>query len=91
MRLTRRRVIEAGMAAAAGAVLLSSAQVAVSAPRVKAMAFDAFPVFDPRLIAALAEKLYPATARHSPIFGGRASSSTRGCGRSWASTPISCV
>lgn len=31
----------------------------VSEPRIKAIAFDAFPIFDPRPIASLAEEIYP--------------------------------
>jgi 2-haloacid dehalogenase len=38
---------------------MGSRASATGSPRIKALAFDAFPVFDPRPIAALAESLYP--------------------------------
>jgi 2-haloacid dehalogenase len=60
MLTTRRNMLEAGLAVAASALLESPARPAVATPKYKAMAFDAFAVFDPRPVAALAEHLYPA-------------------------------
>lgn len=59
MSIDRRRFLQvaAGSVALAG---LSSLSPAGAAPRsFKAIAFDAFPVFDPRPIFGLAEKLFP--------------------------------
>jgi 2-haloacid dehalogenase len=50
-RLDRRTFL-----AATGSLAISSRAVA-SAPEIKAIAFDAFPIFDPRSIGALAQKL----------------------------------
>jgi 2-haloacid dehalogenase len=60
MLTTRRNMLEAGLAVAASALLESPARPGVATPEYKAMAFDAFAVFDPRPVAALAEHLYPA-------------------------------
>jgi 2-haloacid dehalogenase len=59
MLLTRRLALETAVSLAAGAMFVSPARVAGPAPRFKAVAFDAFPVLDPRPLAVLAEKLYP--------------------------------
>jgi 2-haloacid dehalogenase len=61
VQLTRRRVLERGLAVAAGAILELSALAAGSTSKVKGMAFDAFAVFDPRPVATLTEKLYPGS------------------------------
>lgn len=57
MTVSRRRIIQGGLSLAAG--LTAAPSWAAGPPRFKAMAFDAFPVFDPRPIAALAERLLP--------------------------------
>lgn len=57
-KMSRRAILTAGMTTAAG-LLATPSWAAGPAPRFKAMAFDAFPIFDPRPIAALAEQLYP--------------------------------
>lgn len=54
----RRRFLQLATAAAvAGAS--RSALPQTGGPRIRALAFDGFPVFDPRPVAALAESLYP--------------------------------
>jgi len=57
MIVDRRHVMLTGLAATAS--LLVTQSLAVAAPRYKAMAFDAFPIFDPRPIGILAETLFP--------------------------------
>ena len=57
MIVDRRHVMHTGLAATAS--LLVTQSLAVAAPRYKAMAFDAFPIFDPRPIGILAETLFP--------------------------------
>jgi 2-haloacid dehalogenase len=57
MTLPRRSVLQAGLSLTAG--LLAAPSRAAGMPRFRAMAFDAFAVFDPRPIAALAETLFP--------------------------------
>jgi 2-haloacid dehalogenase len=60
MTLDRRRFLEvAGLTAAAGVLRLPARAERLSSPRFEAVAFDAFPVFDPRPIGALAETLFP--------------------------------
>jgi 2-haloacid dehalogenase len=54
MACGRRQFMAAGM----GLALAQAAQAAAKA-RFTALAFDAFPIFDPRPIAALAETLFP--------------------------------
>lgn len=49
----------AGSTIAGTAVLAAPVARAASRPRIKAIAFDAFPVFDPRPIFARAEELFP--------------------------------
>jgi 2-haloacid dehalogenase len=56
MTVSRRAALQAGLSLTAA--LLASPSRA-DAPRFKAMAFDAFPVFDPRPVAVLAETLFP--------------------------------
>jgi 2-haloacid dehalogenase len=57
MTVPRRAVLQAGLSLTAG--LLAARSRAAGTPRFKAIAFDAFPVFDPRPVAALAEALFP--------------------------------
>ena len=59
MLRTRRLVLETAVTLAAGAMLVSPVRAAGRTPKFKAVAFDAFPVFDPRPVAVLTEKLYP--------------------------------
>ncbi|HEX7113139.1 MAG TPA: haloacid dehalogenase type II [Mizugakiibacter sp.] len=60
MPLTRRRFLDlAARGIAAGALAPAFAARAGSQQRIKAIAFDAFPVFDPRPAFALAERLFP--------------------------------
>jgi 2-haloacid dehalogenase len=55
-----RRTLLVGSTAAATGFLIPGLQAFGQSPkRVKAVAFDAFPVFDPRPIFALADQLYP--------------------------------
>lgn len=58
MLLDRRRFL-AGAAVAAVAGSLPLMAQTVTRPRFKAVAFDAFPILDPRPVFALAEKLFP--------------------------------
>ena len=60
MTLDRREFVALAAGGAVASVWPSSSRAQVaSPPRFKAVAFDAFPVFDPRPIAALAESLFP--------------------------------
>src|SRR3954453_5654612 len=65
MSMNRRDFLTAAAAAAAGVAIGTRATERVSAAerppktRIKVIAFDAFPVFDPRPIFALAERLFP--------------------------------
>ncbi len=55
-----RRALLVGSAVAATSLLIPGAHAfGQSSKRIKAVAFDAFPVFDPRPIFALADQLYP--------------------------------
>ena len=60
MALDRREflTLAAGAVAARGSLSPAMAQT-VARPRFKAIAFDAFPIFDPRPVFALAETLFP--------------------------------
>jgi 2-haloacid dehalogenase len=62
--LNRRKFIALGAAGAAIGAMPSISKVFADEPfsrsRIKAIAFDAFPIFDPRPVFALAEKLFPA-------------------------------
>jgi 2-haloacid dehalogenase len=62
--LNRRKFITLGAAGAAIGSIPSISKVLADEPfsksRIKAIAFDAFPIFDPRPVFALAEKLFPA-------------------------------
>jgi 2-haloacid dehalogenase len=44
---------------AAGIVRPTPLAQAATRPKIKAIAFDAFPIFDPRPVFALAEQLFP--------------------------------
>jgi len=58
--LARRQFLSLTASATAGALLESRAVSAVtSAVPVQAIAFDAFPIFDPRPVSVLAEQLFP--------------------------------
>lgn len=59
MNIDRRKLLRLAACAAAGAGTLARTARAAHAPAIKAIAFDAFPVFDPRPIFALAERLFP--------------------------------
>jgi 2-haloacid dehalogenase len=52
-----RRALIAGLAASAAFPLASKSTAAAQAPIVQAIAFDAFPIFDPRPITTLAQSL----------------------------------
>jgi 2-haloacid dehalogenase len=73
MTATRRELLTLA-ASAAGAGLFPSAKAAESVMprRFKAIAFDAFVIFDPRSISALAEELFPGKgARLSEVWRAR--------------------
>lgn len=60
MPLNRREFLYLAVAGAAAGVLASArAGRAAEGRKIKAVAFDAFPVFDPRPVFALAEQLFP--------------------------------
>jgi 2-haloacid dehalogenase len=59
MPINRRAFIHGSMATAAAALFSHTKVASASAPRFKALAFDAFPIFDPRPVFALARLLYP--------------------------------
>lgn len=63
MRIDRRLLIKGSLVSMTGLRLPAKAQIASGAApaRFKALAFDAFPIFDPRPIAALAETLFPGS------------------------------
>ncbi|HLK55440.1 MAG TPA: haloacid dehalogenase type II [Chthonomonadaceae bacterium] len=56
--LTNRRAFLAGSTAAGLMACASQAQAAPK-PTIRAIAFDAFPIFDPRPVSALVEQLFP--------------------------------
>jgi 2-haloacid dehalogenase len=62
--VSRRKFIALGAAGTALGTIHSIPKVFGGEPfsksRIKAIAFDAFPIFDPRPVTALAEKLFPA-------------------------------
>lgn len=58
MPLNRRQFLNL-TAAGIAAGTLGSMSPAAAKPKIKALAFDAFPIFDPRPIFALAERLFP--------------------------------
>lgn len=60
MNIERRHLLGmAAIGAAAGLAAAATATAAADTPRIRAVAFDAFPIFDPRSIAARAEQLFP--------------------------------
>jgi 2-haloacid dehalogenase len=60
MPLNRREFLKLTAGGIATGILLSTlAALAAARPKIKAIAFDAFPIFDPRPIFALAEQLFP--------------------------------
>jgi len=64
MPLKRRQFLKL-LAGSAAASLLSTSMLANATrkPAIKAVAFDAFPIFDPRPIFALVEKLFPGKGK----------------------------
>ncbi|MBS0385704.1 MAG: haloacid dehalogenase type II [Proteobacteria bacterium] len=61
MPISRRTLLGAGMAAASGASLaVGSARADAPLLRYRAIAFDAFPIFDPAPVAARVESFFPA-------------------------------
>lgn len=64
MPLNRRQLLKL-MAGSAATSLMSTSILtqAVERPDIKAIAFDAFPIFDPRPIFMLAEKLFPGKGK----------------------------
>jgi 2-haloacid dehalogenase len=60
MPLSRRECLDLVARGIATGVLLSTPMSqAAPGPKIKALAFDAFPIFDPRPVFALVEQLYP--------------------------------
>lgn len=59
MSIDRRRFLSVAAATVAAATLPSVSRSKPAPGRFKAIAFDAFPIFDPRPIAALAEQVFP--------------------------------
>ena len=59
MSVDRREFLYMAAGAAAGLVAAASPTQAAPRPKIKALAFDGFPIFDPRPVFALAEKLFP--------------------------------
>jgi 2-haloacid dehalogenase len=58
MSIGRRKVLGLALATAATGLIQRSA-IAASPQKIKAIAFDAFPIFDPRPVYALGEQLFP--------------------------------
>jgi 2-haloacid dehalogenase len=59
MLIRRRQFLSLAASGVAGSLTSAPLPIAVSPARVKTILFDAFAVFDPRPIAALAESLFP--------------------------------
>jgi 2-haloacid dehalogenase len=60
MPVNRREFLEiASSTVAASSIVTSSSSAEAPRPSIKAIAFDGFPIFDPRPIFALAEELFP--------------------------------
>src|SRR5260370_9214673 len=60
MPVNRREFIEiAASTVAVSGIATSASSAEASRPAIKAIAFDGFPIFDPRPIFALAEQLFP--------------------------------
>jgi 2-haloacid dehalogenase len=70
MSIGRRKVLGLALATAATGLFERSA-IAAPPQKIKAIAFDAFPIFDPRPVYALAEQLFPGK-------GGELSNAWRG-------------
>jgi 2-haloacid dehalogenase len=61
MTLSRRRVLAMAAAGVAAKVALDPlAGLAATSDRIRAVAFDGFPILDPRSVVALAKELYPS-------------------------------
>jgi 2-haloacid dehalogenase len=60
MDLQRREFLKLSVAAAGLAAAAPVRLLAKPAPRIRAVLFDAFPVFDPRPVFALAKEMFPA-------------------------------
>jgi 2-haloacid dehalogenase len=67
MTLTRRDVLTMMAAAATAQAVLGGPLGAAPVAKIKAVAFDGFPILDPRPVIALAEQLYPANG--AAFFG----------------------
>ena len=59
MSVDRREFLYMAAGAASGLLATISPAQAATKPKIKAIAFDAFPIFDPRPVFALVEKLFP--------------------------------
>ena len=59
MPLNRRQFLSFTAAGVAVSTLGAMSPAGAAKPKVKALAFDAFPIFDPRPVFALAEQLFP--------------------------------
>lgn len=59
MTFRRRELLALAAGGAVGALLSPATAVAAGGRGIRALAFDAFPIFDPRPIGALAERLFP--------------------------------
>ncbi len=62
MEITRRALLQAGVATA---TVSGRGTGSFVVGRIKALAFDAFPLFDPRSIFAKAEELFPRQGRRA--------------------------
>jgi 2-haloacid dehalogenase len=61
--MNRRGFLAASVGAALDAAAVTASAARTTAPKpIKAVLFDAFPLFDPRVVVALAEHLYPEKA-----------------------------
>jgi 2-haloacid dehalogenase len=60
MSINRRKFLEIAFSTVTASGLLTATAAATDAkPAIKAIAFDGFPIFDPRPIFAMAEELFP--------------------------------
>ena len=59
MDIQRRQFLRLGVAAAALVAAAPARLLADPAPRIRAVLFDAFPIFDPRPVFALAKEMFP--------------------------------
>ena len=76
MSLSRRQLLAITSLTIVSGIATASQQEARTP--IKAIAFDGFPIFDPRPIFALAENLFPDAALSCQISGEPSSSSTHG-------------